>query len=212
VFCSHCGHDQGSAARCPSCGTSTPAAKDRDAQWQLPYSGWWQRVGASIIDSMVVAVPVSVVTPRSLPLLTRFLIEMLLLVAYNVHFLSSTQGQTLGNRAVRTRVVDARGRERLSIAQAAARPVVMQIPGMALLLSAHRPLSVVTNWAQHIPAKSQSISLPPSVSHTITQFLGVAVICLVISLLDVLWSLWSPRRQTLHDKIVGSLVVKLSTP
>jgi len=40
----------------------------------------------------------------------------------------------------------------------------------------------------------------------------VAVICLVISLLDVLWSLWSPRRQTLHDKIVGSLVVKLSTP
>jgi uncharacterized RDD family membrane protein YckC len=109
-------------------------------------------------------------------------------------------------------VVDARGRERLSVAQAAARPLVMQIPGMALLISAHRPLSVVTNWAQQIPANSQSISIPPAVSHAMTQFLGVAVICLVISLLDVLWSLWSPRRQTLHDKIVGSLVVKVSTP
>ncbi|MFV0458127.1 MAG: RDD family protein [Actinomycetales bacterium] len=34
----------------------------------------------------------------------------------------------------------------------------------------------------------------------------------VLSLLDVLWCLWDPRRQCLHDKIAGTVVIDQSQP
>jgi uncharacterized RDD family membrane protein YckC len=34
-------------------------------------------------------------------------------------------------------------------------------------------------------------------------------VLLVPGLLDVLWPLWDPKKQTLHDKLVGSVVVRV---
>jgi len=38
---------------------------------------------------------------------------------------------------------------------------------------------------------------------------GTAALGLVVILLDDLWPLWDPQRQSLHDKIAGSIVVKV---
>ena len=38
---------------------------------------------------------------------------------------------------------------------------------------------------------------------------GVLSLALVVSLLDALWPLWDPQRQSLHDKVAGSIVVRV---
>lgn len=35
------------------------------------------------------------------------------------------------------------------------------------------------------------------------------VLLIVPGLLDVLWPLWDPKKQTLHDKLVGSVVIQV---
>ena len=58
MYCTTCGTerpDQGSDARfCPSCGT--PFAGLGNAALAVSYAGWWSRVGASLLDGLVMLV------------------------------------------------------------------------------------------------------------------------------------------------------------
>ena len=45
------------------------------------------------------------------------------------------------------------------------------------------------------------------------QFIsGFSLLLTLPSLLDVLWPLWDPQRQTWHDKAAGSVVVRVDEP
>lgn len=48
----------------------------------------------------------------------------------------------------------------------------------------------------------------------VLRLLGQVVISIipVVGILDVLWPLWDPTRQTLHDKAVGSFVINNPNP
>jgi len=39
---------------------------------------------------------------------------------------------------------------------------------------------------------------------------GLGLVPVVGGFLDLLWPLWDPQRQTLHDKAVGTFVIKAS--
>lgn len=84
-----------------------------------PYAGWWRRVGASLIDGLVLLVPGLLVSLLSssrgvvvLPLILGFVYQWQMLAA---------KGQTLGNMALGTAVADATTGAKPTSGRAAAR-------------------------------------------------------------------------------------------
>ncbi|MCL4448196.1 MAG: RDD family protein [Actinobacteria bacterium] len=146
------------------------------------FSGWWRRVGATLIDAMVVFFPLflifTIVMPHSTtktPVTTTtpdfglpivfYLIILIVMALYQILLLGSNRGQTVGMMAVGTRVVKA---------------VDGQSPigyGSATL----RYLAIAALGALYI----------------------------VGTVLDDLWPLWDAKHQTLHDKVAGSLVIRI---
>jgi uncharacterized RDD family membrane protein YckC len=58
-----------------------------------------------------------------------------------------------------------------------------------------------------VDAQGNNISMQTSIIRLLAT-VGLGFIPLVGGLLDLLWPLWDPQRQTLHDKAVGTFVVK----
>lgn len=88
--------------------------------------------------------------------------ESIISAVYDFALIAWWAGQTVGNRAVRTRVVDAQTGGPVDPRRSAIRAGVM--------------------W--------------------------VLTITFVGGILDILWPLWDRRKQTLHDKAAGTLVVR----
>lgn len=140
--------------------------------------GWWARVGATILDGIIVGIIAFIIGEISG---TRMAfdtntangsvsthisggftgIELLVFSVYLILMLSRG-GQTLGNKAVHSRVVDAQTGQPPTIGKVLIRWIVQLV------------LNVI-------------IGIGPLVNY--------------------LWPLWDKRNQTLHDKAAGTLVV-----
>ena len=107
-----------------------------DAGWgQQPtgyLAGWWYRVGATILDGIIIGIPSSVVTFAG----TRAAGSALAIVIQAAYFtiMLSRRGQTLGNMAVRTRVVDARTGGPLTTGKAFGRWAAQFLFGIGVIL------------------------------------------------------------------------------
>jgi uncharacterized RDD family membrane protein YckC len=123
-------------------------------------AGWWQRVGATILDGIIVWVPARIIEAASGRVLYSLFLVFATLIYTSV--LLVTRGQTIGMMAVGTKCVTERSGSYLTYGPAVGR------------------------WA-------------------ITEVLAVTIIG---GLLDVLWPLWDGNNQTLHDKVVHTLVVR----
>jgi hypothetical protein len=125
---------------------------------------WWQRVGATIIDSVLVAALAEVANKLVWPSASHWFQLVLLFSFLYQGLMLSLHGATLGNLAIGSIVVDASTGKSVSVARAWGRAAAYAV----------------------IDA---------------TSFLGI------IALLDVLWPLWDTQKQTLHDKVAGTVVV-----
>jgi len=124
---------------------------------------WWHRAGASIVDGLLVGVPVLLlVAAAGMSGVSANLPESIISALYAFALIAWWGGQTVGNRAVRTRVVDARTGGPVDPGRSAVRAGVM--------------------W--------------------------ILTITFVGGILDIIWPLWDRRKQTLHDKAAGTLVVR----
>lgn len=148
--------------------------------WEL--SGWWRRVGATVIDYFIVWIPISVVisivgisaeatTNSSLPNELDGVSWLVMLIASSIYFMvtmSAWNGQTVGKRVTGIRVVRESG-EPVDAKFAFVRQTLV----IALL------------------------------------FNSIAIMLLFIpTVLNYLWPLWDEKHQALHDKIVKSRVVR----
>jgi uncharacterized RDD family membrane protein YckC len=185
-YCQHCGsaHDD-DAIFCPQCGSwvagvgGLPAARPKAGH----YAGFWPRVGAQVLDQLVIGIPFNVLTglfisyhqPQvktttdaagkqaihfsgdwgtfGLLLLASWLITLV----YTTALICSPRQATLGKMALGLIVTDDQG-ERVTIARALIRYVA-------------NLLNVLT--------------------------LGIGYLMVI----------WTPRKQALHDRIAGTLVV-----
>ncbi len=120
MFCTNCGtHVEGQ--RCGVCG-SVLAPITVDGTANAPeLSGWWRRVGATIIDELILLIPTYV----ALLVVSLFAGDVVGALAgsalggfYMVKLLTRPEGQTIGNRAVSTYVRDATTGQVLTAAQA----------------------------------------------------------------------------------------------
>lgn len=155
-------------------------------------SGWWRRVGATIIDSIILTIPfipialivlaifgVSVggngddasdagIIAGFLTLLLLVVIYAALALIYAPYFMAKWNGATPGKRATGIRVVRADGLP-ITFGFAAIREVVVKQIGFGIVSS---------------------------------FTLGLA------TLLDYLWALWDPENRCLHDLVVNTRVVR----
>ena len=124
-------------------------------------AGWWQRVGATFLDGLLVFIPARLVDAGIGT--GSYYFFLFVVTAVYTTVLIATRGQTVGMMAVGTKCI----RE-----------------GTGALLPYGPALG---RWAM-------------------AELLNVTVIG---GVLDVLWPLWDAKNQTLHDKVVHSLVVRV---
>jgi uncharacterized RDD family membrane protein YckC len=155
-----------------------------------PYAGWWSRVGAALIDLLVISVPATVLAVLFfggvgaafdsddglgiLTLVLGILVYVMLLVAAVLLYApllmrrpGERNGQTWGKQVVGIRVVRTNGVP-LDFTWSALREAVVKGLGLGI---------------------------------------ASAVIPLVPYLLDVLWPLWDDENRAVHDFIVSTRVV-----
>ncbi|MGH9155660.1 MAG: RDD family protein [Acidimicrobiales bacterium] len=165
----------------PAAGYGYPESGKVDSRGR-PYASWIKRVGASLIDALVVGVPSAVINGYSGadivavdPVTSEisfnitgatvgsWALVVALSLAYFAILEGGRSGQTVGKRALGIQVRDALSGEPIGIARALGRRVLANLLWYMLFIP---------------------------------------------GLLDVLWPLWDARRQTWHDKAVNSVVVE----
>jgi uncharacterized RDD family membrane protein YckC len=109
------------------------------------------------------------------------------IVAFRLFRTMALDGSTIGRQTARIIVVKARTEGPIGYGRAIVRT------GSVLAMRALLPIS----WA--IAFRTEQA---PEMA-----FIGFACVVL-LNVLDTMWMLWDPRRQTLHDKVAGSMVVR----
>src|SRR5450631_3056757 len=131
---------------CPQCGTALESTMTRCpgcgnvAQLQLqaefnPYASWPLRVGATLIDSLVIALPLDLLS-RAITSVGRYERAATALAIYTivVTVLLSRNGRTLGNLTVGTQVVRTNDHDRnCSFPQALVRTLAQVVLGLGLI-------------------------------------------------------------------------------
>ncbi|HVW33150.1 MAG TPA: RDD family protein [Acidimicrobiia bacterium] len=115
------GYDQGAYYGRGGYGAYPPGATPS------PYAGWWQRVGATVVDSLLVGVPVDVIFGLAgASTIALGVISALVTIVYQILMIGSG-GRTVGNRAVGTVVVDANTGGQADYGRIAVRAVVQAV-------------------------------------------------------------------------------------
>lgn len=96
------------------------------------YAGFWARFGASLLDGLIVGLPIALVTYAMAPGLS-FLIRILVAMAYTGALDGGPTGQTIGRKALNIRVVDAvTGQPGIGFGRAVGRYFGRFVSGIAL--------------------------------------------------------------------------------
>jgi uncharacterized RDD family membrane protein YckC len=103
------------------------------------YAGWWVRVGAYLIDTVLLIVAlfilaiIGAIVSRGLEIVLILLWFVVVFIGYWVYFEGSESGQTVGKRAVGIRVRTT-SNERISYGQAFGRNLVARVIGLLPLI------------------------------------------------------------------------------
>ena len=180
-----------------------------DPTLHLELSGWWRRVGATVLDSIVISMVTWLLFRFISSIVVHTLCSALLAGAYRVFFLSSARGQTFGNRAAGTAVKSGTTGERVSVGQAVVHWLVQMLPAYILLGVISHPLTVVRNYMATQAPNTVPSHYPAYVTHNL-HTIGIAgVIYLAYTAVDSLLPLWDHRRRTLHDRVAGTIVQRV---
>ena len=223
MYCANCGSELNDAKFCPTCGTAAgttttlpiaPALNELTANgrkvvidpvMQVPLAGWWRRVGATIID-IIVLVVISLIADRVTSGSASIIISSVLGLTYVVALTSSASGQTLGNRAVRTHVRDAKTGERVSLARAILRWAVYSVPGTAASIPALPKLNEFRTYMVNHPKVTNIANMPLYIQHDYKVAMYLLGPVALYALVNYLSPLWDRRNRTFHDLAAGTVV------
>lgn len=179
---------------CPSCGTeiegfpcrvcgATSLGSAAGRAGTVAYAGWWNRVGATFFDNLILLVPslaAYLVGDAMASASVGALLSTAIQAAYLIYFLSRPSGQTPGNRIIGTRVRDLRSGGAITLQQAVRRWVPFGLYS-AIQFSTGTGTTTLSTW-------TATFSL--------------------LALADFLYPLMNERRQTWHDRFAGTVVVR----
>ena len=184
-YCRHCGSPLSSSV-CAVCGSSSQPAGPC-----ITLAGPLRRVGATLLDYLVVAFGLSVLT-SSMDLTNNVfqVLSSIVMVLY-ITVMTTWGSGTLGNRVAKTQVTTLSGAH-LSLPRAAARALLCRVGDIALIWCAlHNQIPTVQEVLNH----PQSLHLPPLV-----------YVATIAQLLDYAAVLVTAQRQTLHDMLCRTLL------
>lgn len=206
AYCQVCGAQEGEGQRfCASCGapSSSPTASSLTSFSPLApirvdgavatqdVAGFWWRFGGFVLDSIILGIVISL--PLRHSSLSFHTVASLQIVAAFLYFgvFVAYGGATLGMRICRLRCLSADG-SRVTGSQAYTRALVYCI---LLIFASFYQLHTYTHPT-------------PAETHRLARELGIYLLLAVPHFLDLLWAAWDPKRQTLHDKAAGTIVVR----
>jgi uncharacterized RDD family membrane protein YckC len=111
MTCPTCGSPI-AATPCPVCGAEAVVAAVGAPAAEVAYAGWWRRVGATVVDNLLLFIPTYaafLVGARAGGVVLGDLATLAVQGAYLVGLLARPDGQSVGNRVVGTRVRDVGG-------------------------------------------------------------------------------------------------------
>jgi uncharacterized RDD family membrane protein YckC len=206
-YCSNCGTAEADGQNfCPTCGAKTHL--EPGAVAPLPYfpmdtpppsriedvANFWWRLLSFVIDSVIlgvtVAVPLDVADASHT---AKALVTVTVTFVYFTAFLGSAKHQTPGMMVVRIHCVSERGRTSLDVGQAALRSAAYCV--LVLIGSFYTYMRYVD------PTPAQTIEQAHHAVILLTLFFP--------HYLDLLWAAWDSKRQTLHDKVAHTVVLRL---
>lgn len=227
MYCSRCGTQMNDAALCATCGQpamtpattaplphapqltsyATPGSQKMtfDTQLQVPLAGWWRRAGASAIDTVALFI-VGLIVRAMVKGTAGIVIAAAVSLVYAAALISSKSGQTLGNRALGTRVRDQRGADGVSLARSVIRWMVQHLPATIATLASSARLSDYTNWVRLHPNHFNIQSIPPHIVSDIRFAMLCWLPVFIFLLVNYLSPLWDQRNRTVHDIVAGTVV------
>ena len=159
------------------------------------YGGFWIRVGANVIDGVVLLIASSILVgmlriafpdASSEVEYSAFSGSLLIKVVYAAFLHASSWQATIGKKALGMKVVDYSG-ERIPFGRAVGREIVLFLPLFILAIGVGMGVAVP---ATHI-----------------ATFIVLFVV--FIPVIGVMVVGWTKRKQGLHDRIVETLVVRV---
>jgi uncharacterized RDD family membrane protein YckC len=99
-------------------------------------AGWWRRVGATVVDGIVIGVISGIIlgiAGVSVTGWSRYFLEGVFQVVYQILLLGGNRGRTLGNRVVNTVTVDGRTGTPISYDRAIPRSLVQALLGFTII-------------------------------------------------------------------------------
>jgi uncharacterized RDD family membrane protein YckC len=144
VHCPKCGtQNEENADVCVNCGAPLRSAgrvgfspyteESTGAAAYVRYAGFWKRVGASLLDGIIVGIPLSIILYLTLGLdsVTSNVISFVVQLLYTTLMESSDKQATLGKMIVGIKVTDLYG-ERISFGRAVGRYFAAILSGLIL--------------------------------------------------------------------------------
>jgi uncharacterized RDD family membrane protein YckC len=142
-------------------------------------AGFWIRFGGALIDGILLGIVNQIVGAATNSSIAS-IIALVISAGYFIYFHSSG-GQSLGQKAVKVKVIDQANGGLLDTTRAGTRWLVANIASFGFLL-----VILLGGFG-----------------------VVLGLIIAFASLLGYLWMLWDPNKQTWHDKVAKSVVVKL---
>jgi uncharacterized RDD family membrane protein YckC len=206
-YCIHCGTRVPDDAQfCTTCGRAQRAtlteeinnSQGEDIQSGMRYAGFWRRVGSSVIDGLIITVPLNILLAAVVHNSAVHEIAILAAALAYGPWLISLRGSTIGMRALKMRASHVDG-SMISYPQALRRGLLRQ--GFAAV--------TFINLLVPKPKIVQGIALTPSQAHQFHIVLAVGLITCIPMIVDLWWMRRGSKRQTLHDAWTNSVFVRL---
>ena len=191
AFCENCGRElSDQAISCPNCGhPRTPAGVATVVQG-VGYAEWWQRAVALILDGFIVGIP-----------------SFIIMAIANVGTFSNS-----------TLTRDEFGNPQLS--SSAIRRFLISLLIVSALGILYRTVleggargQTVGKMVMKIAVKDAETGGPIGYLRAFARWLIASILWIAFYLpgiLDLLFPLWDQKRQTLHDKVVRSVVLQVA--
>jgi uncharacterized RDD family membrane protein YckC len=155
-------------------------------------AGFWWRFGGFLVDAIILGLAVSIpVRQSSLSFYAESIIQVVAAFLYFGLFVRYG-GATLGMRFCRLRCLSADG-SKVTARQAYTRALVYCL---FVLIASFYQLHTYRNPT-------------PAETRTLARQLSIYLLLALPHYVELLWAAWDPRRQTLHDKAAGTIVVRV---
>jgi uncharacterized RDD family membrane protein YckC len=211
AYCQVCGaQETDGQVVCASCGAPSSSPRVRlSSLTPLPplatrsfvppaaqnIAGFWWRFGGFVIDALILGLAISLpLRQSSLSFYTQATIEVVGAFLYFGLFVRHG-GATVGMRFCRLRCLSADG-SAVTATQAYTRALTYCV---FILIGSFYELH---SYRNPTPAETRALA----------RQLGIYLLLSAPHYLDLLWAAWDPRRQTIHDKAAGTIVVRVISP